>query len=85
MVDIKELKTGQKIYYKSIYLFPVEMIIKEITYLSDNYTILFEDGTYASIKNLKDYFMTEKECVEVCKQELEDKLEILHLMLNKEK
>lgn len=81
MLEIKNLKNQQKIYYKSIYLYPIQMTITNLT----DTTIEFDDGTYANENNLKDYFITEEECIKSCQKELEEKLEKLHLMLSKEK
>lgn len=80
-----QLKPNQEIYYKTLYTFPECLIVKELSLTDDNCNILLEDGTYIPEHSFEQVFLTKEECVDVCKKELNMKLEKLRYMLETEK
>lgn len=83
--QIKDLKTDDIIYWKNLYLFPEMLKIKRMDKSEDKYIIVLEDDIIIPEKNFDNVFLTEKECIEDCQKELNQKIEKLRLMLKTSK
>lgn len=79
MFNIEDLKQGQEIYYKSIWGWPEKLKIFSIDLSKKE--IHLEDGTYLNEKLFDSVFLNEKECIEACEKETQEKLNKLRNML----
>ena len=81
--QIKKLKPGQELWYKNLYTLPEKVIVKSIDYLYGELVINLEDYSYISKKEYDSVFLTKKECEKACEVELAEKLNKLHVMMEK--
>ena len=79
--EANKLEHNQKVWYKSIYIFPEELIVDKVDVLDDKIIVNLSDGTYIPENSLEDLFSTKEECITACEKELESRVEKLRLML----
>ena len=82
--QVKGLQAGQKLFYKSIYLFPEEVVVKEIVN-EPEIRVELTDNCYVPKKHFDLLFLNQKECALACEEELQDRLEFLKRQLETEK
>lgn len=83
--EVNTLEHNQKVWYKSIYIFPEELIVDKVDVLDDKIIVNLSDGTYIPENSLEDLFLTKEECITACEKELESRVEKLRLMLKSDK
>lgn len=83
--EANKLEHNQKVWYKSIYIFPEELIVDKVDVLDDKIIVNLSDGTFIPENSLEDLFLTKEECITACEKELESRVEKLRLMLKSNK
>lgn len=87
--EVKKLQVGQTVYYKNLYLYPEEVVVKQVVLSPDEHNadaprVELTDNCYIPERNFDQIFFAKEECASVCQKELNERLEKLRLMLSKE-
>lgn len=79
----KELKPNQIIYYKSIFICPIDVEVEQTKYdYNSQLEIHFTDNTFVKEKDFNQLFIKKEDCINSCIEELNEKLKKLKEELN---